>query len=329
MASTRPPPPIPSPPPPPQVVALHGSGFLFFYYFGVLDALESRGAVVPGSSQFAGVSGGAVTAALSAAGLTGAEIATVLGAALKACAGDGCHPVAPWLAPMLTGALPDDLAERVKGRLAVWVTQLDASSPSPTNGAPWALSSFTSRDDIVNAVVASSYLPCWTGDEPFATLHGAPALDGGFSTDFAQMCGPESVEGGCVRVSAGVVGPNAAAPAAGSPPCLATAGPRIAPSHHPLYPVPPPSAWKLNNATCAAKDPRASPASWPPLVGHGAGGSRATIFPGFSPAAPLPFSACEWAGMSLTPAPQKWDAVFRQGVADGIAWAEANGFCAT
>jgi hypothetical protein len=33
--------------------------------------------------------------------------------------------------------------------------------------------------------------------------------------------------------------------------------------------------------------------------------------------------------MSLTPAPQKWDAVFRQGVADGIAWAEANGFCAT
>lgn len=292
----------------------------------MLDALEARGAVVPGESQFAGVSGGAVTAALSAAGLSGSEIAAVLGAALKACAGDGCHPVAPWLAPMLVGALPDDLAERVKGRLAVWVTQLDASSDTAAAGAPWALSQFESRDEVVDAVVASSYLPCWTGNEPFATLHGSPALDGGFSTDFAQMCA--GAEGGCVRVSAGVVGPNAAAPAPeAAAACLAAAGPRIPPSHHPLYPVIPASEWRLDNATCAKKDPRGSPASWPPLVGHGLGGARAAIFPGFSPASPLPFTACEWAGMSLTPAPGKWEAVFKQGVADGFAWADANGFC--
>jgi len=59
--------------PPLKHVAIQGSSLLIFYYAGVMDSMLKCGAVVPGVTKMAGLSGGAITSVLTTVGLNGTQ----------------------------------------------------------------------------------------------------------------------------------------------------------------------------------------------------------------------------------------------------------------
>ena len=255
----------PSPQPPPlqtTTTTTTGSGWNLVYYAGVLESLQQAGALNPLTSRFAGLSGGSVAAATSAAGLTGKQMYDLLIGTLDTCEPGACQIE---LAAVFRALLPPDVSTVYGSRVSIFMTKLNSlgaaagvvsgvtspktalirtSSPaknssfaaaSPAHaeiaakgrswpsaadiaddnlGAarPWGVSSFAAPADVVGAVSSSSFLPCWSAPIPFYVYRGKPVIDGGFSTNFADMCAA-ALNGTapgteCVRVAgSSIIGP--------------------------------------------------------------------------------------------------------------------------
>ena len=73
-------------------IAFQGSAYLATYYSGVVSTLAARGALRPGATPLAGLSGGAITGAATLAGLSGAAQRDLFKAVVSHCiAAGGCH----------------------------------------------------------------------------------------------------------------------------------------------------------------------------------------------------------------------------------------------
>jgi hypothetical protein len=43
------------------------------------------------------------------------------------------------------------------------------------------------RADVMSALLATSYLSCFSGPTPYTIFRNQPVMDGGYSTGFAQL----------------------------------------------------------------------------------------------------------------------------------------------
>lgn len=81
---------------------------------------------------------------------------------------------------LLQDVLPEDAHERCTGRCFISITSL---LPIPHNVI---LTEFESRDDLIDAVIASTYIPLWTF--PGVCLHrGMVCVDGGVMNNLASL----------------------------------------------------------------------------------------------------------------------------------------------
>ena len=135
--------------------ALSGCGWLTPFYFGVIEKMIDAG-YITNKSLVAGTSGGSLGALVAVSGISprvGLEfvIAMSLDKHFKSNIDVGLKTVLPQI-------LPDDIVERCNGRLHVCVTKL---WPNPV-GSPHIISEFQSKEDLIDTIAASCFIPLYS-----------------------------------------------------------------------------------------------------------------------------------------------------------------------
>ena len=146
-----------------------------------------------------------------------------------------------------TQVYPSNAAELANNnsRLHVWASNVDPTASTILPPSPLAhdLYPYTSKLDVADAVIASSYVPCNLGPQPAGLFRGRGWIDGGASTSMDDVCASLKAMGEqCAKVIALQVGPGSPNPSnAGCPPPDAPTTPRTGP----LYPLLPVANWTL------------------------------------------------------------------------------------
>jgi hypothetical protein len=268
-------------------------------------------------------------------------------AMIKTCSAEGangCRPLNGKLALLLEGLLPPDAGAAVGDRVRVWVSALtNVSSPTLDGSVPFGVTGFQSNDDLTAALFGSDMIPCFSDERTYNLVRGVPAIDGGFSTDFAEMCSDARAAGApCVTAATAVVNGKATADGGASlADCpAAVPGTYALPAGSPragaggmaplAAPATPQADWALPTA-CPPEG--GDPASvWPPFVSQGStlpGGAMPDIYPGARTDAlkTAGWAACDWLAFALKPDFARWQSVYDAGLAEAGAWALEAGYC--
>lgn len=148
-------------------------GLLFPYFLGVISELEELG-IVTESTHLAGASAGSLIVACHRSGL---DRNTILNACLelaKDCREFGTRTrLRAVLEGTLTALLPEDVHERCEGRTHVAVTRV-----SPVFSGE-LLSSFHSREDLIEALLTSCHIPWYFNGSLVNRFRGEYCFDGG------------------------------------------------------------------------------------------------------------------------------------------------------
>ena len=176
-------------------VALSGSGWLFPWHVGVLAALRARPRALASASEglrVTGTSGGAIVAVTDACGIApedamkmSMEIAKQL-RAQPPNANRGDTWLSSWgrmggvLERALHEHLPTDAHERCNGgRGGITATPVRGPADKMVWREPELISHFTSRDDLIEACLASSHIPYYLDGELAREWRGRWWVDGG------------------------------------------------------------------------------------------------------------------------------------------------------
>uniref|UniRef100_A0A3P9ANU8 triacylglycerol lipase n=1 Tax=Esox lucius TaxID=8010 RepID=A0A3P9ANU8_ESOLU len=162
-----------------------GCGFLGIYHIGVASCLlEQCPVLVHNARHIYGASAGALTASALVCGAclgeAGASMITVAKEARKRFLGP-MHPsfnLVKILRAMLFKNLPPDSHRRASGRLGISLTRV-------ADGENVLVSHFSSKEELVQACVCSTYIPVYCGLIP-PTLQGVRYVDGGISDNLPQ-----------------------------------------------------------------------------------------------------------------------------------------------
>lgn len=166
-------------------VAMCGGGFRTWYhlgiYWGLYDALGVEGIQ---KVKFSGASIGALVAAVAACGVHPADIwahIPAIAVAYREALVGHLTKVGQFCRYLLNCTLPSDAHERVRGHLFISMTSL---LPAPHNHLQ---TEFSSREDLIDAVIAAQYIPTWT--HPGVCLHrGMLCVDGGVTNNLPSLC---------------------------------------------------------------------------------------------------------------------------------------------
>ena len=307
-------------------IALSGSGPLFIFYAGVCQELIDKKLLVPGVSKMAGISGGAIAAAVVAAGAPPLALLD----AYDAEQGLYCNSTMPENWPRsrgndYKGATHDIKAfvancvmtaewplERVKNALrrllptdvsAVSATfQVVASQINPLSfklKVAWPLGPYSSKEDLIDKVAASSMLPCLLSGTSFLEIAGRPYIDGAFTANFNQLCVNATSTNPCLSASALHYGPRGYLPQINKYGKCDDSLPLVPPS----FGVPPKPVngfasypeldrrdWKLGTEKCGLTDWGAVATGFFQFVDPTPG--TISINPGKR--TPMPITPCEW-----------------------------------
>lgn len=195
----------------PLSVAFAGSSLLINYYFGVMSMLQTLGIVDPNVTRFGGISGGAITSMLTCAGQTPHQIKDAFAGVMDKCREDPMGNCFQKLNTMAKSEIYDPVmtepahAKCGKGRVRVGITALNEALDSFDGKRAIAVDTFSGPGDMEEALLASSYLSCFSGPWTYVTFRGRPVIDGGYAADFSDIC-PEGSR--CIKVSVWIVGEN-------------------------------------------------------------------------------------------------------------------------
>ncbi|KAK5927915.1 hypothetical protein CgunFtcFv8_013023 [Champsocephalus gunnari] len=169
----------------PWNLSFAGCGFLGIYHVGVASCLlEQAPFLVHNARHIYGASAGAITAGALVTGVclgeTGAGIIDVAKEARKRFLGP-LHPsfnLVKIMRQMLLRTLPADSHHVANGRLGISLTRV-------TDGENVLVSHFNNKEEVVQAVVCSAFIPVYSGLIP-PTLQGVRYVDGGISDNLPQ-----------------------------------------------------------------------------------------------------------------------------------------------
>jgi hypothetical protein len=158
-------------------------------------------------------------------------------------------------------------------------------------------------------------------------------IDGGYCSDFKQVCPPTLEKDECLKVSTTFLGPNLRGTTPATPAnCVSvTATNNVPYIGKPYYTPADQSLWTLPQGQCAVASQKAAVgAATTPFVAQGVS-AKPDIHPFFY--APLPTaiaSGCDWLALSSNPAPTTAEvqAQYQHGIDSALGWADAHGYCA-
>ncbi|CAN0429084.1 unnamed protein product [Lampetra planeri] len=157
-----------------------GCGFLGVYHIGVASCLQQRAPhVVSGATRVYGASAGALTAASllggACLGECCADVMELARLARRSTLGP-LHPafhIVKIIRAGLRRVLPEDAHLRAAGRLCISLTRV-------SDGHNVLVSDFASKEELVQALICSSFVPIYCGIIP-PTFRGVRYVDGGIS----------------------------------------------------------------------------------------------------------------------------------------------------
>ncbi|KAG7455914.1 hypothetical protein MATL_G00246170 [Megalops atlanticus] len=166
-------------------ISFAGCGFLGIYHIGVASCLLERAPyLVKGATKIYGASAGALTASVLASGASIAkcceDVIEVAKEARKRSLGP-LHPSFNLVKVLRTGLnrdLPDDAHVLASGRLCVSLTRV-------SDGENVLVSEFSSKEELIQALVCSCFIPVYCGLIP-PSIKGVRYVDGGISDNLPQ-----------------------------------------------------------------------------------------------------------------------------------------------
>ncbi|CAL1595116.1 unnamed protein product [Knipowitschia caucasica] len=169
----------------PWNISFAGCGFLGIYHVGVASCLQEHAPfLVQNARHIYGASAGALTATALVTGVclgeTGAGIIGVAKEARKRFLGP-MHPsfnLVKIMRHMLHRTLPAEGHLWATGRLGISLTRV-------TDGENVLVSQFNTKEELVQAIVCSAYIPVYCGLIP-PSLRGVRYVDGGISDNLPQ-----------------------------------------------------------------------------------------------------------------------------------------------
>jgi hypothetical protein len=181
-------------------IVFPGSGIYFWWQAGAVKALGSRFDL--GLAQFAGTSGGSLAATIAACDTDPDHAFEV---AWRLCKASGAFERGAWglygiwggiVREWLDEILPPDAVERCRGRVNILVYRPMSS--------PYAVNDYATRDDLIDACLASAHVPLFMDGRLMATFRGRLHVDydfAGFRSSPAALTLPTSAPS--VRVAVG------------------------------------------------------------------------------------------------------------------------------
>ncbi|XP_068996678.1 patatin-like phospholipase domain-containing protein atgl-1 [Embiotoca jacksoni] len=165
---------------PPQSISFSGSGFLVTYQLGVAQSfLNYSPAILRSAPCVLGASAGSLVAAAVVCEMNLIAILDEILHFIKQMEAITLGPLNPsinvfhWLESVLQKHVPSNAHQLASGRLAVAMTRL-------SDGEHIVVSEFQSKEDVVQALLCSCYVPWYCGFLP-PSFKGVRYLDGGFS----------------------------------------------------------------------------------------------------------------------------------------------------
>ncbi len=331
---------------PERTVAFRGSGFLINYYAGVTQTLILKGLLMA-TSPVSGQSGGAIIAVLHAAGFTPSQVLGFFGELYTACSVryEGCHNgfVNLFVEESLQKYLPSNIAEILNAKnVKIGLSQVNSSNVHLGGSAPWVVSKYLNKADVISALLGSAHIPFGTAPSAFKIFRNNPVIDGTYAIDYEQLCPwGNTTTPKCLKIAAVHLGPLAdetCNPA--SCPVFASVGctlpVRTDPIPTKLYPTSSlfVDEWPISSIQNKGGKAWKNLTPLYPLPGGVGVDPLPDIYPGKY--LPLPLfegvqvTGCQWKEWSFFLHPLKASAIvttmFQQGVADAAAWAAANGY---
>uniref|UniRef100_A0A0E0BK27 Patatin n=2 Tax=Oryza TaxID=4527 RepID=A0A0E0BK27_9ORYZ len=163
------------------------AGLLFPYHLGVAQCLIDRGYLTE-RTPLAGSSAGAIICAVIASGNTMQDALQVTKDLADNCRSNGtAFRLGAVLKDVLDRFLPDDVHIRCNGRIRVAITQL---SWRPRG---LLVDQFDSKDDVISAVITSSFIPGYLAPRPATFFRNRLCIDGGLTLFMPPTSASETV----------------------------------------------------------------------------------------------------------------------------------------
>ncbi|GLT96919.1 hypothetical protein SLE2022_145100 [Rubroshorea leprosula] len=151
------------------------AGLLFPYHLGVAQYLIEKG-YIKETTPLAGSSAGAIVCAVIASGATMQDALEVTKTLAEDCRLRGtAFRLGAVLRDVLQNFLPDDVHTRSNGRVRVAVTQI-LWKPRGL-----LVDQFDSKEDLINAVITSSFIPGYLAPRPATIYRNRLCIDGGLT----------------------------------------------------------------------------------------------------------------------------------------------------
>ncbi|KAK4254364.1 hypothetical protein QN277_009760 [Acacia crassicarpa] len=151
------------------------AGLLFPYHLGVAKFLIENG-YIKETTPLAGSSAGAIVCAVIASGASMEEALEATKILADDCRSLGtAFRLGAVLRKVLENFLPDDTHIRANGRIRVAVTQL------LWRPRGLLVDQFDSKEDLINAVITSSYIPGYLAPRPATLFRNRLCIDGGLT----------------------------------------------------------------------------------------------------------------------------------------------------
>ncbi|KAJ7531517.1 hypothetical protein O6H91_14G047000 [Diphasiastrum complanatum] len=166
------------------------AGLLFPYYIGASQCLMQHGFITE-TTPLAGASAGAIVCVAIAAEIPMHVVLKACKLMIQECKEKGTiFKLRDTVRVYLDRYLPEDAHIKASGRVRVGITQLFKS--------PMGLlvEHFSSRGDLINALLASSFIPGYVAARPFTLFRNSFCVDGGF-TNFTPPTSAEKTVGVC------------------------------------------------------------------------------------------------------------------------------------
>jgi len=163
------------------------AGLLFPYHLGVAQCLMDKGYITE-RTPLAGSSAGAIICAVIASRNTMQDALQVTKDLADNCRSKGtAFRLGAVLRDVLDKFLPDDLHIRCNGRIRVAITQL---SWRPRG---LLVDQFDSKEDVINAVITSSFIPGYLAPRPATYFRNRLCIDGGLTLFMPPTSASETV----------------------------------------------------------------------------------------------------------------------------------------
>ncbi|XP_039174266.1 patatin-like phospholipase domain-containing protein 2 [Eucalyptus grandis] len=151
------------------------AGLLFPYHLGVAQLLIEKG-YIKETTPLAGSSAGAIVCAVIASGASMEEALVATKVLAEDCRRRGtAFRLGAVLREVLDNFLPEDAHTRSNGRVRIAVTQI------LWRPRGLLVDQFDSREDLINAVVTSSFIPGYLAPQPATLFRNRLCIDGGLT----------------------------------------------------------------------------------------------------------------------------------------------------